>query len=116
MNTSELRRTRLKGWFAERVLPEREKSYLSQLINGKVSFGERAARRLERDYNMPPGYLDSDPGGDTTPNTLLTAEELRLIECFRGFPESEKQKQLAIFETKFHDFNQLFNELSASRR
>ncbi|MCP5699633.1 hypothetical protein NL355_28600, partial [Klebsiella pneumoniae] len=53
MSTKEIRSKRLADWFAERTLPEREKSYLSQLINGKTSFGERAARRIERDYNMP---------------------------------------------------------------
>ncbi|WP_368900378.1 hypothetical protein [Mixta calida] len=117
MNISELRRIRLKAWFASRVLPEKEKSYLSQLINGKASFGERAARRLERDYGMPEGYLDNDPDNPDPPNdTILSAEELQLVEYFRGFPESEKKKQLAIFETKFQKYNQLFKELSASRR
>ncbi|AVT58536.1 Phage repressor CI-like protein [Pectobacterium versatile] len=58
MDTKEIRRTRLKEWFSERAIPGKEKSYISQLINGKASFGEKAARRLERDYGMPPGYLD----------------------------------------------------------
>lgn len=53
-----IRRARLKQWFANRTLPEKEKSYLSQLIGGKTSFGEKAARRLEKDYGMPDGHLD----------------------------------------------------------
>lgn len=60
MNKTETRRSRLRDWFASRSLPEKEKSYLSQLINGKASFGEKAARRLERDYGMADGYLDSE--------------------------------------------------------
>jgi hypothetical protein len=58
----------LRTWFAGKTLPEKEKSYLSQLMSGKASFGERAARRLERDYEMGAGYLDlagpmaSEPG------------------------------------------------------
>jgi len=59
MDIKDIRRKRLKDWFANKTLPEKEKSYLSQLINGKGSFGERAARRLERDYGMPPGSLDA---------------------------------------------------------
>ncbi|MEI7002762.1 phage repressor protein [Pectobacterium parmentieri] len=57
-DTKEIRRIRLKEWFSGRTIPEEEKSYISQLINGKASFGEKAARRLEHDYGMPIGYLD----------------------------------------------------------
>lgn len=53
----ELRRKRLKEWFDGKTLPEKEKSYLSQLINGKASFGEKAAKRLEGAYGMPADYL-----------------------------------------------------------
>lgn len=59
MKIAEIRRIRLKEWFAERSIPEKEKSYLSQLISGKASFGEKAARRLEKDYGMGDEYLDS---------------------------------------------------------
>lgn len=55
------RRDNLRHWFASKTLPEKEKSYLSQLINGKASFGEKAARRIERDYGMPAGHLDTSP-------------------------------------------------------
>nr|WP_314590041.1 S24 family peptidase [uncultured Serratia sp.] len=58
MNTTENRRERLKAWFADKTLPANEKSYLSQLMTGKASFGERAARRLETTYGMPAGFLD----------------------------------------------------------
>lgn len=58
MELAAIRRARLKEWFSDRTLPRNEKGYLSQLINGKVVFGERAARRLEKDYRMPKGHLD----------------------------------------------------------
>lgn len=58
MKISDTRRLRLKEWFADRAFPEKEKSYLSQLISGKASFGEKAARRLEKDYGMGDEYLD----------------------------------------------------------
>lgn len=66
---SEIRRERLRQWFADRSVPEKEKSYLSQLMGGKASFGERAARRLERDYGMGDKYLDT-PIGDIAPTSV----------------------------------------------
>lgn len=56
----DIRRKKLAEWFKTRDIPEKEKSYLSQLKTGKASFGERAARRIERDYGMPSFYLDYD--------------------------------------------------------
>lgn len=53
------RRARIREFFKDRDIPSKEKSYISQLMNGKSSFGERAARRLERDYGMGDGYLDN---------------------------------------------------------
>ena len=123
MSTKEIRSKRLADWFAERTLPEREKSYLSQLINGKTSFGERAARRIERDYNMPPCYLDAMDAGNehdgsmpSVLSSMLTADEVNLIKFYRGFPDSEKKTVLIEFETKFKKYNQLFAELLASRK
>lgn len=55
-----IRQLNLSRWFEGKTLPTKEKSFLSQLMNGKSSFGEKAARRLERDYGMPAGYLDSE--------------------------------------------------------
>ncbi len=58
MDMKKIRQTKLAGWFKDKTLPSKEKSYISQLMSGKSSFGEKAARRLERDYGMPPGFLD----------------------------------------------------------
>jgi len=60
MNIVENRRKRLCKWFADKPIPQKEKSFLSQLMGGKASFGEKAARRIKRDYSMPFGYLDSN--------------------------------------------------------
>lgn len=62
MELVEIRRQRLKLWFSDKPIPEKEKSYISQLINGQASFGEKAARRLERDYAMGPLWLDDRAG------------------------------------------------------
>jgi phage repressor protein C with HTH and peptisase S24 domain len=76
MDTSELRRNRLREWFATRPIPAREKSYLSQLMNEKASFGEKAARRLEETYCMGTGYLDSE-----IDSSLWEARQLRLANA-----------------------------------
>lgn len=117
MSTAEIRRKQLKAWFADKSLPEKEKSYLSQLINGKTSFGERAARRIERDYGMRPGYLDTDEDNpDAGRNdTALMIDELELIMHYRAFPDSEKKAVLREFKTKHEKYNALFQELLASR-
>ena len=52
------RRARLNEWFADKPIPAKEKSYLSQIMSGKTTIGERAARRLEKTYRMEPGFLD----------------------------------------------------------
>jgi hypothetical protein len=60
MEITEIRRENLRRWVAEHGTPQREKSLFSQLkSNG--SFGERVARRLEREYGMGEGFLDAQP-------------------------------------------------------
>ncbi len=56
---TEIRRENLRRWVAEHGTPAKEKSLFSQL-KGEGSFGERVARRLEEQYKMGAGYLDSD--------------------------------------------------------
>ena len=68
MEIKDTRRARLTEWFASRSIPSKEKSYVSQLINGTAPFGERAARRLERDYGMGDMYLDSASSGAESAN------------------------------------------------
>ncbi|HII3693498.1 TPA: S24 family peptidase [Pasteurella multocida] len=60
---TQVRRENLKKWFSDKVVPEKDRSYVSQLISGKTSsFGEKAARRLESENGMPPFYLDIKQG------------------------------------------------------
>lgn len=57
---TKVRRENLKKWFSNKTVPEKDRSFVSQLISGKTpSFGEKAARRLENENNMPPFYLDT---------------------------------------------------------
>jgi len=80
MDIVETRRENLRRWVAEHGTPAKEKSLFSQLkANG--SFGERVARRLEEQYRMGPGYLDSaletrTPGQSAAVNEPVLAYEL----------------------------------------
>lgn len=61
MKKKDLQKIRVENlniWFNDRTVPKHEKSYISQLRRGKIAFGEKAARRLEKDYNMPSFFLD----------------------------------------------------------
>jgi hypothetical protein len=60
MDIQDIRRRNLRTWLRDRSTPEKEKSYFSQLLSGASSFGERAARRIEKQYGMGDGYLDKD--------------------------------------------------------
>lgn len=89
MDIVQNRRDRLRQWFEGKPLPEKEKSYFSQLINGKASFRERAARRIERDYNMGEGYLDrNDSNIATLP--LPVGREQALLALFRTMTDTQQ--------------------------
>lgn len=111
MDTKEIRRKRLAAWFSSRTLPEKEKSYLSQLINGKASFGERAARRIERDYGMSPGYLDMQPEDDEQrPPRQFDKRHEELLDLFDSLAEWEKEQHMINLRDQV---NSIDNELKA---
>lgn len=58
MDIQDIRRHNLRAWVERHGRPATEKSYFSQLLKDQ-SFGERVARRLERQYGMGEGFLDS---------------------------------------------------------
>lgn len=67
MTIQETRRANLRAWVQQNGAPSKEKSYFSQVLSGTAPIGERAARRLERDYRMGEGFLDAPQNGDTKP-------------------------------------------------
>lgn len=106
MEASDIRRERLRNWIAEQFdgriaslcryydLPPSMASYISQLLSGTRSFGERAARNLERKCRRPVGWLDAadeDHGQGLPINydlkrcARLPVEDRELIEAFIGF-------------------------------
>lgn len=115
MEKKEIRRKRLKEWFADRAIPEREKSYISQLVNGKVSFGERAARRLENEYGMPTGLLDMSYEDESDSKRILSDEEVELLDLFSRLPESEKSKHIISLKQTVEAYDKLFNEMLKNR-
>ncbi|MGL9721778.1 hypothetical protein [Symbiopectobacterium sp.] len=114
MDMKEIRRKRLKEWFSDRSLPTREKSFLSQLTTGKASFGERAARRIERDYGMPDGYLDTDNDNENKIRNL-NPQHLLLIELFDSLTESEAEQLLKDLRLKKKHNDKLFEEMLKKR-
>lgn len=91
----ETRRERLRIALAGRQIKEEDRSYISQLLSGTASFGEKAARRLERDYLLPAMSLDEpfeqinvDP---VTKDLLIERVSRRLAEM-----STEKLRALAL--------------------
>ena len=87
---AQTRRERLRAWFAGKSLPEKEKSYFSQLLNEKAPapFGEKAARRIEGDYGMLEGYLDQ--AASTTP--AKSQDSPLLLEDYALLLEEDQQR------------------------
>lgn len=94
MELKDIRRKQLGLWYKDRQLPEREKSYISQLINGKASFGEKAARRLERDYDMPHKYLDEETVSKAQEPAAhyRSISEQQLLDDWRLLLEEDQQR------------------------
>lgn len=100
MDMPEVRRQRLRLWLATHPVPPKEKSYFSQLLTGTASFGERAARRLEKTYKMGAGFLDTVEEGALFTGTMdASAPEatwpfpeiaFERVEAWRGHPQFDE--------------------------
>jgi hypothetical protein len=90
------RRERLRLALTGRQIKAEDQSYVSQLLSGKASFGEKAARRLERHYLLPAMSLDKPidlPLADHVTKEALVA---RISDRLQDL-HVEKLKALAIF-------------------
>ncbi|MFS1564337.1 MAG: hypothetical protein ACL7AX_13190 [Candidatus Arsenophonus phytopathogenicus] len=117
MDIKLIRQRRLKEWFSDKTLPEKEKSYLSQLINGKTSFGEKAARRIESTYGMPNGYLDSESFDDIIKNKYkkLTNQQMEILELFDNLPSEDAKQFLNEMKSRKAHYDSIFAELLEKR-
>lgn len=69
MDVLEIRKARLRMWFPKGKLPQKEKNYFAQLMRGASPFGEKAARRIEEEYEIPHLWLDQPLTDEESTNT-----------------------------------------------
>lgn len=115
MDIKDIRQRRLKEWFQDRAIPQKESSYISQLIKGRASFGEKAARRLESTYEMPELFLDT-PYDDGKPEQSLLDMDfrvLKLIELAKALPDSEVDDFIKQMEDKKRFYDERIEEYFA---
>ena len=115
----ELKAENLNQWFSDKTIPSKEKSYISQLINGKASLGEKSARRLEHDYSMLEFYLDKINNNEvyeTKPNNQHHANSHYMIKALdissntrNGFLNSDVKKAIKLIECDSSEAKILFN-------
>ena len=98
MDIANTRRSRLRLWFSDKSIPESEKSYISQLINGKASFGEKAARRLEKTYKMPDKYLDNDAEQPMIDLSNISLEKMEFMKEIAAMDEEEFHAKIGVFK------------------
>lgn len=126
MDKAEIRRNRLKDWFSERTLPAKEKSYLSQLITGRASFGEKAARRIESQYGMPNNHLDTPYSDEIegtryislrrSPPKKLEVQQQEIIDCLQWMPSSEIESLIEELKKKKEYYENIVNEILAKQQ
>lgn len=114
LNHQSIRRINLGKWFAEEI-PEKERTYIQELISGESPLTYKVARRLESDYGMPYMHLDSGDENLLNKSPELSPDEKKLIEYYQQFPESTKKEMLRLFKDKADGLDMLFNELKKIR-
>ena len=90
----ETRRARLKEWFAHRSMPMRA-GHLAKLMRGDAPFGEGVARRLEKDYKMPPGYLD----GEGTVPAMTFGDKIRRLRIEGRLTQGQLAAHIGVTQT-----------------
>lgn len=100
----------MKEWFADGKYPDKDSSYISQVINGK-SIGEKAARRLERDYGMPDKFLDKPYDVPEVQSVELTSRQQKVIDLLDALPDDEidefivkLQERKAFYDRRLQDY------------
>ena len=105
MDIYDVRRLRLKAWLTGRKLPPKEKSYFHQLLNGTSSFGERAARRIEAEYDLGDGYLDAMECVSTMDETyqekMIRSQLIEAITMTLNAMPLEKIRAIATLITEY---------------
>lgn len=113
-----MKKTRMKNlndWFSSHPIPEKEKSFISQLKKGTASFGEKVARRLERDYGMPSMFLDNDSYHEVIKSSFIVEVLNITASAGDGFLNSEIQEVIRLIEYEKEQAHILFNGIPSDR-
>ncbi len=89
------RKANLAEWLETHSVPPAEKSLFSQLKEPTTSFGEKLARRLEKEYGMGDGYLDRKPGS-TQGAESLADELIELLALYQQSDERGRENILSL--------------------
>lgn len=90
-------------------------SFLSQVLNGHRSLGEKAARRMESRLGLPAGTLDVNPedesrGSDLPPPMRPTVRRLAYLAS--KLVDQQVEELIAMAETKVMITKQLFENFA----
>lgn len=110
MDMKEIRRLRLKEWFAGRKLPQKDSSYISQVINGK-NIGEKAARRLERENGMPDMFLDTPFDIEQEEKVVLTEQQKKVLRLLDSLPDDEVDEFILKISERVDFYNKRLKQL-----
>lgn len=117
MNNEIMKKTRMKNlndWFSTHPIPEKEKSFISQLKKGTASFGEKVARRLERDYGMPNLFLDNENQHDLIKDSFIVEVLEITASAGNGYLNSDVQEVIKLIEYDEYQAKLLFNGIPSS--
>lgn len=105
--------SRLKEWFGQKGFPDKEFAFFEDLINGKVAFTDKTARRIEKDYAIPLNYLDA--GFNPSAPIKLNDIDKDLLYNFHKLTSDSQREILEIVKKKADFYDRMFEELSKLR-
>jgi transcriptional regulator with XRE-family HTH domain len=95
-------------------------TYISQLLNGHRSIGEKAARNLELKIGLEPDWLDREPGKEhkpiSSPEVLLTPRERAMVGLFQGLTEAQQDEVMRHIQKQEQKNREVLEQLSHRQR
>lgn len=73
-----------------RLHKEVDPTYVSQLLTGHRSFGEKAARRMEQRCGWPAGYLDDADADERPTSVSLSAQQAELLRTWQHLTDKQR--------------------------
>ncbi|WP_429562071.1 helix-turn-helix domain-containing protein [Paraburkholderia sp. MM6662-R1] len=113
MSTAEHRRERLRHLIDSRYKGRQvdflkdsgeSQSEISGILNGRKSFGEKKARKIERTLDLPEGWLDSTtPARQPSAAELLSMQVERIRSILSGRSAQDVERAIRILEVALAD-------------